>query len=428
MKMRETESKHIHENLVFIHKNDENNCNGRDISSLEEDTSRRHHGGSSFLYIIFIASGFFIGFFCSSYMLEIKYKSAFDSLSADNQQSHKELQQSYVKTLAKIEKQLDEAKRLGSKCDDENVLMRKKIKQITKTDQNFESLNSSYFQRVKEEKEVGEKLEVALKELKAKDDRIIELNRICEGSGNSYLSGINVKQLEMQLNEKTKQLNLMTGIDDKYKHLMDDMKEAMSLSSLRQLNRRYGKGPHQVLVDVTHLWEGTKVRGSFTVELAPNDMMPYTVLTFLDMVSSGIYEGCSFFYSADHVLMVGDKNNDPAKEQIIQNKIKEMSFGPSLLYQEHNPNYPHVKMTLGFSSRQLGPSFYISKNDNTKIHGRRNEIGEFEFPPQEGEPCFGKVIKGVETVLEIDSFTPSKNRPMKSLVEIERITVLTQQK
>lgn len=426
--MNETESKILRENLIFIHKNEGNRFNGRDLSSLEEESLRKHVGGSSFLfYIIFLTAGAFIGFYSSSHVLAKRYTSAFDTVSADFQKSYRDLQQNYADTLAKIEKQLDEAKRLGFKCDDENSFMKKKLKTITKTDQNFDSINKSYLQTLKEKNDVDEQLDVAIRDLKFNEDQVSHLNRICKESGNSPHPRNTDQHLEMRLNDQSHQINILKEKDINHDNLLESTKEAMSLSSLRRLNQRYGKGPHQVLVEVVHLHGGSKIAGSFTVELAPNEMMPYTVLTFLDMVTSGIYEGFSFYYSADHVLMVGDKNSDPNKEKAIQSMIKEMSYLPALVYQEHNPDYPHKKMTLGFTATQLGPSFYISKIDNTELHGRQKDTGEFGFPIKEGEPCFGKVIKDVNMVLKIDSLTPSKNHPMENLVEIERITILTQQ-
>jgi len=431
IEMNNTASKHLHDNLIFVHKDEDDKCGGQPFDltfSDEEDLSRKSLCGTSLLlYVTILAVGAFLGFFSSSHMLETKYSVAFDSVSYDFRQSFQDLQQNYVNALSKIEKQLDEAKKLGTICEDDNHFMRKKLKAVTKIEQNYDNISATYSQTLKDKNEVTKKLQVAIKDLKANEDHILRLNQNCERTENSLQSGNKRQELETQLVAQKKELKILNMKDSMWGNNLDSMRRAISLSSQRSLNERYGQGPHQVLFDIVYVQGNSKDKASFTVELAPNDMMPHTVLTFLDMVSSGLYEGCSFFISVQHVIMIGDKNNNPRKEKIIQKKFKELSYSPSLMYQEHNPAYPHEEMTLGFSKGNLGPSFYINKVDNTKLHGRHKDLDKFGFPLQEGEPCFGKVVKGADIVRKIDSLTPVSHRPVKNLVEIERATILNLQ-
>lgn len=81
--------------------------------------------------------------------------------------------------------------------------------------------------------------------------------------------------------------------------------------------------------------------------------MPYTVSFFLDRVSEGFYNGHTFTYNAGHVVIATTTGR---KDQTLVNAI----------IQEHNPNYPHLHYTLGFTKLEKGNNFYISTEGTCK--------------------------------------------------------------
>ena len=69
----------------------------------------------------------------------------------------------------------------------------------------------------------------------------------------------------------------------------------------------------------------------------------------------------------------------------------------SVPIQEYSPDFPHVKYTLGLAGRPGGPDFYISTLDNTHNHGPGSQNEDAKVLG-EADPCFGRVIAGIETV------------------------------
>merc|ERR1712241_960278 len=117
------------------------------------------------------------------------------------------------------------------------------------------------------------------------------------------------------------------------------------------------------------------------IEMAPLNMMPYTVSFFLDRVSEGFYDGHAFNINAGHVLIATPMKNDDL--ELVNTTI-----------QEHNPNYPHLQYTLGFTTQERGRNFYFSTQDNSRPHGEVQET------------CFARVVEGREIV---DRLSKMKN-------------------
>lgn len=124
---------------------------------------------------------------------------------------------------------------------------------------------------------------------------------------------------------------------------------------------RYGEDPIKVEFKVEfhpdETPEGTA--DSFIVELAPVGLMPYTVNFFLEQVSRGLYNGCSFHRNAGHVIQGGPVTNHLNAGTNLRKKFKEADLG-SVAFQEYHADFPHKKYTLGFAGRPGGPDFYIS--------------------------------------------------------------------
>jgi cyclophilin family peptidyl-prolyl cis-trans isomerase len=159
------------------------------------------------------------------------------------------------------------------------------------------------------------------------------------------------------------------------------------------LFKSFGPGPLHVEVavnfptDQEHNWY-------FVIEMAPTDVMPHSVHTFMEQVSRGLFDngGYSFYSNAVHVIQGGPLPNHLSKSGNVAQRFKESGYA-SVLFQEYSERFPHDKYTLGFTGRPGGPSFYISTKDNTKNHGPGGYAADGQ-----GDPCFAKVISGFEVV------------------------------
>jgi len=169
------------------------------------------------------------------------------------------------------------------------------------------------------------------------------------------------------------------------------LKEQVSEISKRDAIEKYGPGPYRVEMELVfpgHLAGPTK----FVIELASLDIMPHSVYTFLEMTSAGLLNGCSFILNALHVIKAAPLPYDgsPAQDkaqQFTDNGLESVAF------REYSPEYPHKPYTVGFAADGT-PSFYINTEDNTEIHV--------------GDPCFGTVVSGMETVKRLEA-SPTRN-------------------
>ncbi len=86
--------------------------------------------------------------------------------------------------------------------------------------------------------------------------------------------------------------------------------------------------------------------------------MPYTVHFFLEQVSRGLWDGCSFHRNAGHVVQGGPVGNHLEKKN-VRAPFQESGY-TSVAFQEYHPDFPHKKYTLGYAGRPGGPDFYVS--------------------------------------------------------------------
>jgi len=112
--------------------------------------------------------------------------------------------------------------------------------------------------------------------------------------------------------------------------------------------------------------------GVVQVEMAPLELMPYSVLTFLDMVVHE-WKGGAFHRNAGHVKQVSVKG--------------QQHFGFPLAFQEYSPSYPHTKYSLGFAGRPSSSAFYVSTVDNSQNHGPGSQGSKTE-----ADACFAKLV------------------------------------
>lgn len=189
-------------------------------------------------------------------------------------------------------------------------------------------------------------------------------------------------------------------------------------------SRRYGPGPHYVRMNVLLEYNNPESQRSIVFELAPLDLMPHSIHTFLSQITEGYWKRGTpaFAINAEHVLQAcphpcldsvylgGDMVGDPYADMRSRG-IATVS------YQEYSPKYPHEKYTIGYAGHPLsGPEFYINLLDNSLDHGslqdRKMKMGreydewvrhtfdgiDDEDIDQEPYPCFGKVVEGFETI------------------------------
>lgn len=113
--------------------------------------------------------------------------------------------------------------------------------------------------------------------------------------------------------------------------------------------------------------------GTVLVQMAPLKDMPYSVLTFLDMVEHE-WKGGAFHRNAAHVK---------------QATVKGRHDGFPLAFQEYSPDFPHVQYSLGFAGRPSSDAFYVSTVDNTYNHGPGSQNSATE-----ADACFAKLVGG----------------------------------
>ena len=123
-----------------------------------------------------------------------------------------------------------------------------------------------------------------------------------------------------------------------------------------------------------------------------DNLMPHSSFIFLEMVSSGLLDGCSFILNALHVLKAAPLPYDGSSAAAKAKAFTELGL-ESVAFKEYSDSFPHTKYTIGFAA-DGSPSFFINTEDNTEIHV--------------GDPCFGRVIEGFDTIKRLEA-SPTRN-------------------
>jgi cyclophilin family peptidyl-prolyl cis-trans isomerase len=178
----------------------------------------------------------------------------------------------------------------------------------------------------------------------------------------------------------------------------DKLKTQVSEISKRDAIAKYGSGVIRVQLDLIFRLDkdGNPLSDTgphtMLIEMAPIELMPHSVYTFLEMVSSGLLDGCSFILNALHVLKAAPLPYDGTSASDKARAFLEHGL-ESVAFREYSPKFPHAKYTVGFAA-DGSPSFYINTEDNTEIHV--------------GDPCFAKVVSGFEAVHRLEKM-PTRN-------------------
>ena len=180
---------------------------------------------------------------------------------------------------------------------------------------------------------------------------------------------------------------------------IDVLKSNIQKISKRELLDRFGPGPHRVefTLAFSHNFEDDASKNiglnKFIVETAPANLMPHSVLLFLEMVYHGLWDQTAIVHNKEHVITASPTNFFTGESKSSDFEAAGISH---VSFQEYNEHYPHDKYTLGFTGRPGGPDFYISIEDNNKRHGPGGFVDAAIV--EEADPCFAKVVDGFDTV------------------------------
>eukprot|EP00538_Stauroneis_constricta_P013454 CAMPEP_0119548246 /NCGR_PEP_ID=MMETSP1352-20130426/2199_1 /TAXON_ID=265584 /ORGANISM="Stauroneis constricta, Strain CCMP1120" /LENGTH=340 /DNA_ID=CAMNT_0007593453 /DNA_START=100 /DNA_END=1122 /DNA_ORIENTATION=- len=145
--------------------------------------------------------------------------------------------------------------------------------------------------------------------------------------------------------------------------------------------------------------------GELLIEMAPIDLIPVSVFTFLEVARS--WEGGEFHRNAGHVLQATTHSS------IIKN---------SLPFQEYSKDFPHLQGTTGYCGRPSGPCWYVSIKNNSVNHGPGSQQKK---NPHEADANFGKIVQGMDDVVpRIHSTKESGWLSKPNQVKILTMTVL----
>lgn len=186
----------------------------------------------------------------------------------------------------------------------------------------------------------------------------------------------------------------VSNLQDKVKELSqkaDSLKEHVQELSKLEAIQKYGSGVHRVKIELAF---PDQLDGPdyFVIELAPMELMPHSVHFFLEMVSTGLLNGCSFILNALHVLKVAPLPYDGSSAAEKARAFTKHGL-ESVAFKEYSEKFPHKQYTVGFAA-DGSPSFYINTEDNDEIHI--------------GDPCFGRIVEGLDAVKRLEN-CPTKN-------------------
>ena len=243
-----------------------------------------------------------------------------------------------------------------------------------------------------------------------------------------------MKEENNQMIEREASLKKATGTQRKHidylKGYQRKIQRRIQKMSKKLLLEKYGPGPHRVEINLQFVPDFPKIEETdednqkIVVELAPAEEMPHVVFFFLEQVTRGLYDGCSFHRNAGHVIQGGPSPNflSPQNPRLNE-RFSEAGFS-SVLFQEYSPKFPHEKYTLGLAGRPGGPDFYISTLNNTLLHGPGGQTSYEDT--SEADSCFAKVMEGHKVVdrMQLGPVKPGGYRALTNNVAIVSMKLL----
>jgi len=260
--------------------------------------------------------------------------------------------------------------------------------------------------------------------------------------------------LENQVEESSKYKAMVDGLDEVEEYMnkregalwsrIDVLEGKIARESLREAEEWFGPGPHRVVIELEYpkvqltnpdssSWP--RITNKFAIEMAPMDLMPHTVNLFLQQVHHGLWDNCHVISMAKHIFQLGpsydekdkpdgvamdvpnlgedprDKPGDPHYDHFIAKRLDKIS------YQEYSHQFPHDQWTVGLAGRPGGPDFYINKLNNTLIHGPGGQTNRHDLH-NEADPCFGKIVEGLETLKDLDTIPTNEEGEHKLMYPV----------
>jgi cyclophilin family peptidyl-prolyl cis-trans isomerase len=167
---------------------------------------------------------------------------------------------------------------------------------------------------------------------------------------------------------------------------VDRLKATVQERAKYEVRQKYGDGVLRVEMELLF---PDRVAGpnKFVIEMASVDDMPHSVHTFLEMVSNGLLDGCSFILNALHVLKAAPLPYDGSPATEKARAFTSLGL-ESVSFKEYHEKHPHKQYSVGFAA-DGSPSFYINTEDNSEIHA--------------GDPCFGMIVDGIDAIRRLEA-------------------------
>ena len=216
------------------------------------------------------------------------------------------------------------------------------------------------------------------------------------------------------------------GEEEALRRRIRRMEDGIAGLSRADALQRFGPGPHRVEFTLQFL-DGSGTFASepaasrtnkFIIEMAPLDLMPHSILHFLDMIDGRLWDGAAIIQHVDHVIQAVPTEFRTANGLAPAFEAAGLS---ELAFQEYHEEYPHEEYTVGFSGRPGGLEFYINTQDNSAIHGPGGQMQHILH--EEGDPCFGVVTLGRHVIDRINQKGVKKKRDI-NIVGIESARLL----
>lgn len=176
-------------------------------------------------------------------------------------------------------------------------------------------------------------------------------------------------------------------------HKIYSLQDYIRAESRTRVLEKYGPGPHRVQFLVKT--EGDQKRHTLMVELAPVDLVPHAIETFLDMVSNKVWDNTVFYHhsSQHHIIVAAPVNYGSFTRRESQSQALELG----LSFPDYSEEFPHEEYTIGFSGTST--NLIINTISNVEIHGPGGQAhGSLA---KDADPCFGKIVWGKNVVKEM---------------------------
>mmetsp|Transcript_14285 Transcript_14285/g.25500 ORF Transcript_14285/g.25500 Transcript_14285/m.25500 type:complete len:607 (+) Transcript_14285:163-1983(+) len=243
------------------------------------------------------------------------------------------------------------------------------------------------------ERESARKANAQLAQVLEEKEELVQEIKLLDDEGKEMYDAfsVNIAQAKSELKNVERQR-------DDFMKITKSMKDKITFRSRQAVLDEFGPGPHYVRL--IFAFPSFPVNESILLELAPLDIMPHTIHTFLRMIKERMYAEGTFILSRDHIVVGGpvDLHNNE-NNQILEQRMIRQGYFPdgALLFMEYTPDYPHVQHSVGFNQAG-GPVFYFNMKDNTELHAPHNGEGGGN---KEGDPCFAKIVEGFDVAKRI---------------------------